>query len=631
MYITFAILAITIVFLIFGRLRSDLVALLSLIALILAGVLTVEQALSGFSNSTVLMVAALFVVAEGLSRTGVTAWLSQLLLKSAGKNHVRLLIILMAGAALLSAFISNTGTVATLLPAVAAAAWKIGAVPSMFLMPLAFAANTGGLITLTGTPPNIVVANTLSAAGFEPFGYFEYALVGVPLLFVAITFMVLLGRRLLPERRLTERPLELDESMSALAEDYVLQGDLYRLRVRYSSRLVGLTLEEAALGRDFNVAVLRIDPTPEIRVDGAGWSERSRQQVAQELGKLQPEGEQAMPKPDSMIRANDVLLVKGGRRDIDELMLRFNVAIQPVLDETEQLSEMLLTHEVGLAEVLIAPRSAYIGRTIAQGQISAKYGIQILRIRRQDRPLDPHNVRLAFGDALLVRGTWENIEILQNERRNFVVVGSPDVLARQVVRLSGRSVVAAAALLGMIALMVSGLVPTVTAALIAAGVMVLGGCLNMGQAYRAISWGSVVLIAAMIPLSIALQETGGGEFIASGLVRTLGSGGPMVLTAGIFLLTSAFSQVMSNTATTILFAPIVLQAALDLNLSPYPLLMAVAISASTAFLTPIGTTTNMMVASPGGYRFTDFLKVGSFLVFLFLIVSLLLVPIFWPF
>ena len=224
MYITFAILAITILFFVFGRLRSDLVALLSLLALLLAGVLSVDQALSGFSNSTVLMVAALFVVAEGLSRTGVTTWLSQLLLKRAGRSQIRLLILLMAGTALLSAFISNTGTVATLLPAVVAAAWKIGSVPSMFLMPLSFAANTGGLITLTGTPPNIVVANTLSASGFEPFGFFEYALIGIPLLLVAIGYMVFIGRRLLPRHRLSEKPLELDESMSAMAENYVLQG-----------------------------------------------------------------------------------------------------------------------------------------------------------------------------------------------------------------------------------------------------------------------------------------------------------------------------------------------------------------------------------------------------------------------
>jgi di/tricarboxylate transporter len=326
-----------------------------------------------------------------------------------------------------------------------------------------------------------------------------------------------------------------------------------------------------------------------------------------------------------------LLLVKGDQRDINSIMMRFNVAIQPATYETSDLSEMLLTHEVGLAEVLIAPRSAYIGRTIAQSQISTKYGIQILRIRRQDRPVDPQNVRMAFGDALLVRGTWEDIEILQNERRNFVVVGSPDALARQVVRLSGRSAVAVIALLAMIAMMVSGVVPAVIAAMIAAGVMVLGGCLTMGQAYRSISWGSVVLIAAMIPMSIALQETGGAEYIASGMVNLVGSSGTLLLLAGVFLLTSALSQVMSNTATTIIIAPIVLRAALDLNVSPYPLLMAVAISASTALMSPIGTTTNMMVAAPGGYKFSDYIKVGAPLVFLFLIISLILVPIIWPF
>jgi di/tricarboxylate transporter len=628
--ITFAILSVTIFFFILGRPRSDVVAALSLLALALTSVLSVEEALSGFSNATVIMIAALFIVAEGLSRTGVTAWLSQQLLRYAGKSEFRLLVVLMAGTAFLSAFISNTGTTATLLPAVVTAAWHIGSLPSKFLIPLAFAANSGGLLTLTGTPPNIVVSNALIDAGLEPFGYFEYALIGMPLLIIAIVYMALLGRRLLPSHKVSERPEELGAAMAALTDDYVLQGNLYSVRVRSNSDLVGQTLSKAGLGRDFAVSVLRVARSSQAVDIPTDEDERRPGRVRESLSKLQPEGELALPKPDTLIQVNDLLLVKGERQDINRLVLRYNLGIQPVQAEVDDLTDILLSHEVGLAEVLIAPRSVYIGRTVSQSQLSAKFGIQVLRVRRRDTPVDPKDIRLAFGDALLVRGTWGDIDLLRNERRNFVVVGRPEAMAKQVVRLSSRSVVAVLSLLLMIAMMVSGVVHVVLAAIIAAVVMILGRCLSVERAYRSINWGGVILVAAMIPMSLALQKTGGADFVAAGLVNTLGAVGPMMLMAGIFLLTSSFSQVMSNTATAVLMMPIVMQASSDLGLSPYPLLMTVAISASTAFLTPIGTSTNLMVAAPGGYIFKDYIKVGGPLIILFLLASLALVPLIWP-
>jgi len=338
----------------------------------------------------------------------------------------------------------------------------------------------------------------------------------------------------------------------------------------------------------------------------------------------------ALPGSDTLIQVNDLLLVKGDKQNINRLTLRYNLGIQPAHPGVDDLTEMLLSHEVGLAEVLIAPRSVYIGRTVTESQLSAKFGIQVLRVRRQDTPLDPQHIRLAYGDALLVRGTWADIDLLENERRNFVVVGKPEAMAKQVVRLSSRSAVAVLALLIMIAMMVSGAVNVVIAAIIAAVVMVLGRCLSIEQAYRSINWGSVILVAAMIPMSLALQSTGGAEFLASGLVNSLGSISPLVLMAGIFILTSSFSQVISNTATAVLMMPVVMLASTDLGLSPYPLLMTVAISASTAFLTPIGTATNLMVAAPGGYSFKDYIKVGGPLVILFLLASLALVPLIWP-
>lgn len=631
MILTFVILVITIIFFIFGRLRADVVALLSLLTLFLAGIITLDQALSGFGDSTVIMIAALFVIGDGLSRTGVTAWLGDRMLRLAGNNKVRLLVVMMAATAILSAFISNTGTVATLMPAVISAAWRIGSVPSKFLMPLAFAANTGGLLTLTGTPPNIIVNQSLMAAGLDGFGYFEFAFIGFPLLVAAILYMVLVGRKLLPARKVDERPAGLTESVGELARDYTIESSLYWLRVRYGSRLVGLTLEEAALGRDYNVSVIRIEHP--IRVNGqqADQTILKSRGVIESLEKLQTDHVDPVPGPGTKISANDVLLVNGSQDAIDQVMVWFNVGVQKASGADQDLADMLLSHEVGIAEVLLTPRSAYIGRTVSQGHFAEKFNVQVLNIRRQDKQVEFSQSRLRFGDALLIRGRWQDIELLGNERRNFVVVGSPESMARQVVELNRQAVIASIALISMIILMVTGFVPTVIAALIAAIVMVLGGCLSMEQAYRSVSWSSVVLIAAMIPMSIALQLTGGAEFLADALVNSLGSFGPLALMSGVFLLTTALSQVINNSATTVLVSPIVLQAANDLGVSPYPMMMIVAISASTAFLTPIGTTTNLMVSAPGSYSFDDFIKLGLPLVVIFLLVSLALVPMIWPF
>jgi di/tricarboxylate transporter len=629
MEITFVILAITIIMFLIGRWPADLVALAALVVLFLAGVLDLEQALSGFASPTVIMIAALFVVGEGLSRTGVTAWLGHKMLAIAGSGRIRLLVVIMTGTALLSAFISNTGTVAILLPAVIVVAWRVGSVPSKLLMPMAFAANTGGLLTLTGTPPNIIINEVLAATGNEPFGYFEYSLIGLPLLFAAIIYMVLVGRRLLPSRRVEDRPEELAESMGELSEEYVLPDNIYQLRVRNGSGLIGKSLEQSRLGRDHNITVLRLKQAARD-VTGQQRFGLSRFSVRENIERLQLDYQDQVPGPDTIIGVNDVLLVKGTPDAIQSVMLRFNVAVQPADTEQEQITSELISHEIGLAEVVIAPRSAYRRRTIVQGNFAQKYGVQVLSLRRGDQTPDLTKEKLAVGDALLVRGRWADIELLKNERRNFVVVGSPEEMVRQVVELSPQAVIALLALFGMIALMVTGLVPIVIAALLAAGVMVLGKCITMPQAYRTISWSSVVLIAAMIPMSIALQVTGGAEFVANRMVDTLGDLGPHVLMLGIFLMTTALSLVISNSVTTVLMAPIVIQVGLDMGLSAQPLMMIVAVSASTAFLTPIGTTTNLMVSTPGDYRFSDFLRVGVPLVVIFIILSLLLIPLIWP-
>lgn len=617
MYLTFAILAITIALFVWGKLRSDVVALLALLALYLTNILDLPQTLAGFGDSTVIMIAALFVVGEGLSQSGATAWLSSRLRSLAGGRPVRLLVAMMIIAASLSAFMSNTGAVAALMPAVVAAAWSVGSVPAKYLMPLALAANSGGMLTLTGTPPNIVVADSLTSAGFAPFGFFEFGLIGLPLLAVTILYVVLLGVRMLPDRTNLAPPADLDMSVGEWADAYSLHGKLFRLRVRAQSKLAGMTLAESGLGNEYEITVVSIKHHPD----------RHREPLIEGWGM----DDVLMPDGNTVLRPGDELLVRATAPIIEQAMADFNFGVQ-VLDEyAEPLSGTLLSHEIGLAEVLVTPRSGFIGQTLAESNFYKRYRVQVLGVLRNNELAKRQRVKLQFGDSLLVRGSWANIEQLVNERRNFVVVGRPEAMAQQIVDISRDTMVAGGILLAMIALMVSGVVPTVIAAVGAAVAMVLFGCLNAEQAYRGISWSSVVLIAAMIPMSTALQVTGGAELIANALVNTLGAMGPLVLMAGVFVLTSGFSQVISNTATTVLVAPIILATALSLGLSPYPFLMIVAVGASSALLTPIGTPPNLLVMAPGGYSFGHYLRVGFPLVVLYLVVSLLLIPLIWPF
>jgi di/tricarboxylate transporter len=611
---TFIVLFFTIGFFIWGKLRSDLVALISMLALLLGGVLTTNDAFSGFSNSTVIMIAALFVVGEGLSRTGVTAWLARQVVVLAGNNWARIMGVMMIGTAFLSAFISNTGTVATLLPAVVAIAWRIDSRPSKLLIPLAFAANAGGLLTLTGTPPNIVVSDALRAAGYTPFSFFEYGYIGLPLLGVAVLYMLFVGQWLLPENNAGSRPEDLEHAMQGMVDTFLLDGKLFAAQIPENSPMVGKTLGACALGADYNVSVLQ--------VERAGCAEQKKR------GK-----EETIERPDqnTIILNGDMLILKGASKAVRQAADDKGIQIKQIpLGKAEQ-SALFVSSEVGMAELFITPRSAYLGKRISEVGLWQKYGIQAVSLLRDGRAIHRGKSRFEVGDALLVRGLWKDLELLRGHRDKFAVIGSPEELSKQVVVLSLKSIIAVASLVAMIFMMVTGWVATVTAAVITAVVMVLGRCLDMKQAYNSLGLQSIVLIAYMIPLSLALETTGGAKLMAEGLVNVLGSIHPLALMAGVFLLTSFFSQVINNTATAVLMAPIVLNAAELSGLSPYPLLITVSVSASTAFLTPIGTTTNLMVMTPGGYSFNDYLKTGTPLVAIFLAVSLLLIPIIWPF
>jgi di/tricarboxylate transporter len=625
MSVAFLILGLTIALFIWGKLPSDLVAIGSMLALFLAGLVTPAEAFSGFSNSTVILVGALFIVGEGLTRTGVTAYAGERLIAGAGGSPLRLLVVMMAGTAILSAFISNTGTVATLMPAVIIAAWGVRSVPSAFLIPLAFAANAGGVLTLTGTPPNVVVAEALGSHGYRSFDYFEYSLIGLPLLLTAIVYMVVVGQRLLPKRATGPAPRPLQGVLDDLAETYALDGEVYRLHVLAGSPLVGAKIRDSQLASIPGISLLGVRALPSQGPDrDRPLLEPLRAAIA--TLRSQPESTVSL---DHCIEVDDVLTVSGLAEDVHRAEVELRLGVIPVEGGDNQLSQ-LLSRELGIAEVLLTPRSGYIGEVIDEDRITREFGVAVLGARRGASQL-PLESELQFGDALLVKGTWDAIGAIQEAHQDLVVVGCPEEVASGVTELSARSAGALAILVGMVGLMVSGAVPVAIAALLAAAAMILSRCITTGQAYGAISWSTVILIAGMLPMATALENTGGAKLVADILVSTLGAVGPTAVLAGIFVVTTTLSQVMSNTATAVLMSPIVITAAEGLGVQPHPLMMGLAVAASTAFLTPIGTTTNLMVLAPGNYRFGDYAKVGGPLVAIFLLICLVLIPIIWPF
>lgn len=606
------ILFVTILLFIWGKFTPDIVALVSMLSLFLTGILDLSETLSGFSNPTVIMIASLFIIGEGLSHTGWTALAGQKFIKWAKKSAPRLLVILTLGSGVLSGFVSNTGTVATLLPATVSAAWTSGTLPSKLLMPVAFGSNTGGLLTLTGTPPNIIASNALVENGFDSFSFFEFGLIGLPLLIITILYFRYIGTKLLPNNSSEEAPMNIDSEMHDWIRNYSVDENVYRLRIRSMSQLINTRLGDWDFENNYDVSVIRV-----------------RRRFPKPFKGIGPYVE--FPDPETELRYHDIMIVKGEAKAIDRFVIEFKLGVIPLVDKKEDLQEEFINQEVGMAEMIITPKSLFLGNKIPMGLYLKQSGIKLLAASRNNKPLKVKNVAVKAGDAFIIRGTWERIEALKEVYKNLVISGSPESMSKSVDKLTYKSYIAMGMLVMMIVLLVLKIVPGAIAAMISAGVLLLTGCVPPAKAYRGISWTSVVMIAAMIPMGVALQKTGVAELAANSLVTYLGAIDPIFLLGGIFLLTSIFSQAINNSATAVLMAPIAILAATSLQISPEPFMIAVAISASTAFLTPVGTTTNAMVLSAGGYKFLDYVKVGAPLLLIFFVISLLLVPIIWPF
>jgi di/tricarboxylate transporter len=768
-----AITVLAIILFITERVRVDVVALMVLVILALTGLVTPTEAISGFSNPAVVTVWAVLILSAALSRTGVAGLVGHRVLRLAGDSEVRLMAIIMLTVAILSGFMNDIGVATLFLPVVIDIARRLKLAPSKLLIPLAFAALLGGLITLIGTPPNILISEALRQAGLKPFGMFDYAPVGIIVMLAGVIFMVLIGRHLLPNR---------DIAREFSGEDY---KQLYDLRERMgtvhlpaNSVLAGMTLAQSRLGSALGLNVIaiihddqtKLAPSPEIllqpgdkllvegrldqlsdirgrnhlileednlsierlisaeielvevtippgstiigqnlrqmdfrnqygaivlgirrgniprrtnleniplQVDDVLLVQGTRQQIntlredtnlivsqprsaevynleerlmvvglpedSSLVGKSLTESRlgdafglgvmgivragrtNLMPAPEEKLLAGDTMLVKGKKEDLLTLEGLQNLEIDS--DTPPDLAD-LESEDVGLIETVLSPHTTLVGKTLRELHFRAKYGLSVLAIWREGQAYRSNlrDMALRFGDALLLYGSRENLNMLGKEP-DFVVLTEE---AQEAPRRD-KTLLSVLVMVAVLLPVILGWLNIAIAAVVGVVLMILTGCLTIEEAHRSIEWKAIFLIAGMLPLGIALQNTGAANFLAQEMVNLVGGWGPIAILAGLFILAALASQVMPNPAVAVLLAPIALNTASDLGISPFPLLMAVAVSASAAFLSPVGHSANIMVMGPGGYRFGDYIKVGLPLTLVVLVVVVLVMPIFWPF
>ena len=599
------VLAVAVVLFASGRVRLDITALLVVFALVLGDILTLGEALAGFSDPVVLMIAGLFVVGEALVTTGVAFAVGQWLMRAGGASEVRLLALLMVSVGTIGAFMSSTGIVALFLPIVLSISAKAGFAKTRLLMPLSIAALISGMMTLIATPPNLVVNAELRNRGLEPFGFFEFTPIGIAVLVVGVLYVLTVGRRLLSGTDAEDpKAGAADPSLMSLAERYGLIGKLSRLWIPAASPLVGQSVGGAKLRTRFGVAAVGVE-----RREGRATT--------------------IMPVlAHTEFAAGDVLYVVGGAEPAAHFIE--TMGLQPMPIEGRPREE--LTAELGIAEVMLPPDSRLIGRTLHEAAFRSRRHVSVLAIRRGGAPIVEGlaNQKLKSGDTLLVSGSWKDIAVLREENHDFVVLNLPAEI-KDFAPARRQAPWALGILAAMVAAMVLGVAANAIIVLIAALAMVVARCLTMDTAYRVINWPSLVLLAGMLPLATALQNTGATDLIVKAIADNLGGLGPTAMLVALFLLTAVMGLFISNTATAVLLAPIAIGIAADMGVSPYPYVMTVAVAASAAFMTPVSTPVNTLVVAPGGYTFGDFAKVGVPLTILVMLVAALLIPLLFPF
>lgn len=602
------ILIVTAGLLVWGRIRSDVVALCSMVALVLTGVITPEEGLAGFSNSVVIMIAGLFIVGGAITQTGLARLISNKVLSLAGESELRLFYLVILVTIIVGLFVSNTGTVAILMPIVVTIAAQSGVDARRLLMPMAFACSISGMMTLIGTPPTLIVHNSLIESGHEGLQFFTTLPVGLVILLICGALLWPLSKLLARSEETAMDTKRMRKSPEQLSSQYNLLEDLYRLRIEEGSLLRKKTLAELDLTGRFHCSV--------IGVKGVHLGARA-----------------TVPTAETMLHRGFVLHVSGAYEDVQRLA---EEACLTFLDDEQEgqrtFSGRLSFSEYGLAEVVVKHGSRLVGRRISDTDLRQTYGISVVGLQR-NRSYITHRLSRATlqeGDMLLLQGTWEDIERLGAQENDLILLGEPATEASKAI-ISERGPVAAVIIFLMILAMIFNWLPPVMAVLVADILLILTRCFrSVKDAIGTISWESVILFAAMIPLATAMDNTGLSSMISGGIVSGLGTYGPYAVLAGIMLGTQLLTTFISNTATAVLFAPIALQAASAIGVSPVPFMIGVSVAASMCFMSPFATPPNAMVMSVGKYSFMDYVRVGLPLQVIVIAAMVWLLPLFYP-
>ena len=617
---TLIILLITVALFIWGRVRADIVALTALAALLVLGILTPAEALAGFSSPIVIMMIGLFVVGGAIMQTGLAKLTGNKLMALSRGNETITFLLVMLVTSFIGAFVSNTGTVALMMPIIMSIAAGSGMQSSRFLMPLAFAGSLGGMLTLIGTPPNLVIDEVLTEGGYQPLAFFSFFPVGIIVIAIGIIVLMPLSKIFLSKKQSGKKKKQ-GKSLDDLVDEYQLLDNLHRYIVpsrRPSAALnengeqmdiVGKTLKDLSIQKKYGVSIIEI-----------------RNEKKSRLG-LVKDVSQNMAKSSSTIQVHDTLYIIGE----EEKMKRFasDYGLRKMKDVKIDF------YDLGLTEIVVMPTSNFAGLRIGEANLRKRFGINVLGVKRGDEYITDNLIaaKLHVGDMLLVQGEWTNLAHLATDTSNWVVIDQPEKTADKVL-LDYKAPVAAAIMLLMIAMMVFDFIPVapVTAVIIAGLLTVFAGCFrNVEAAYKTINWESIVLIAAMMPMSTALEKTGASALVSQGLVDSLGAMGPTALLAGIYFTTSLMTMFISNTATAVLMAPIALVAARQVGVSPYSFLFAVTLGASMCFASPFSTPPNALVMKAGGYTFMDYVKVGLPLQIIIGVVMTFVLPLLFPY
>ncbi|HEF8784222.1 TPA: SLC13 family permease [Providencia alcalifaciens] len=599
------LLLIAVVLFTTNKIRMDVVALLVIVAFVLSDTLTLQQATAGFADPNVLLIAALFVIGDGLVRTGIAYQMGEWLVRVAGSSESKMLVFLMMTVAGLGAFMSSTGVVAIFIPVVLSVAARMKTSPSRLMMPLGFAGLISGMMTLVATPPNMVVNSELVREGLPSFQFFSITPIGLLILLAGIGYMWL-TRRWLGSNEPDKQPVKYQRSFRDLIRDYKLAGRARRLAIRKGSSLIGHTLDELHLRSRYGANVVGIER----------WRKFRRVMVSATGG--------------TELRERDVLLIDISVTDDELRQFCSEQLLEPMILRGDYFSEQ--SRDVGMAEVSMNPDSELLGRSLREIKFRTRYGLNVVGIRRDGKALDGKLVDepLRLGDILLVIGDWKLIRILSTKPRNFIVLN----LAAEVEAVAPAASQAPHALFClalMVAMMVTNEIPNFIAALIACLLMGKFRCIDMESAYKSIHWPSIILIVGMMPFAIALQETGGIALAVDALMKVAGGLGPHVMLVCLFILCATIGLFISNTATAVLMAPIAIAAARQMDVSPLPFAMVIGIAASAAFMTPVSSPVNTLVLGPGGYKFADFLKMGVPFTIIVMFISVAVIPILFPF